>query len=284
MQSVTHPQSRFPMKLQRLSLCIHRGDLLETLLESAANLISRLLVVHLRLFRFKMMQTLLLLTSSNIRVSYADILRQASATSEFDAFIQRQRRSQLEARRINALAEEIRGMVGSPGNNPPNSMNTQAQSVPDLSCSSVLGRNYCNTTIGPTERRSHLRAVPSTTSEPPFSRFQGLDPSSFTPGPFRNTVQQLFNERRHVQRRPDPSSVPPTIPPLSFEDNDLSSTLHQRILLHQLRRPSETAQATTQHINSRYGLCQTEVRELLQQQQAMNLRDEFQIGLLQQEG
>ena len=43
-------------------------------------------------------QTLLLLTSSNIRVSYADILRQASATSELDALIQRQRRSHLEAR------------------------------------------------------------------------------------------------------------------------------------------------------------------------------------------
>ena len=170
MQSVTHPQSRFPTKLQRLSLWIHRGDLLETPLGSA-NLISRLPVVHLRLFRSKMIQALLLLTtSSNIRVSYAGILRQASATSEFDALIQRQRRSQLEARRISALAEEIRGMVGSPGNNPPNSMNTQAQSVPDLNRSSVLGRNYCNPTIGPTERRNHPRPIPSTTSEPPFSR------------------------------------------------------------------------------------------------------------------
>ena len=170
-------------------------------------------------------------------------------------------------------------MVGSPGNNPPNSMNTQAQSVPDLNRSSVLGRNYCNPTIGPTERRSHPRPVPSTTSEPPFSRFQGLDPSSFTPGPFRNTVQQLFNERRHVQRRPDLSSVPPTIPPLSFEDNDLSSTLHQRILLHQLRRPSETSQATTSS-STRDTADDRQRRERAiaeeglrrEQQQAMNLR------------
>ena len=187
---------------------------------------------------------------SNIRISYADIRRrQASETSELEALIQRQRRSELEARRISALAEEIRGMVGSSSSNPVGyPINPQAQPVSDLNRSSVLGR-FCNTSIvEPTERRNHTRTtVPSTTSEPPFTRYQGLDPSSFTPGPFRNTVQQLFNERRHMQRRPEPSpSVPPTIPPLSFEDNDLSNSLHlQRILLHQLRRPSETAQATS---------------------------------------
>jgi hypothetical protein len=218
---------------------------------------------------------------SNIRISYADIRRQASATSELDALVQRQRRSQLEARRISALAEEIRGMVGSPSNNPaPNSMNTQAQSVSDLNRSSVLGRGYCNTTIGPTERRNHPRTVPSTTSEPPLSRYQGLDPSSFTPGPFRNTVQQLFNERRHIQRRPDPSpSVAPTIPPLSFDDNDLSNTLHQRILLHQFRRPTETAQATTStstrdtvddRLRRERAIAEEGLRR--EQQQAMNMR------------
>ena len=185
--------------------------------------------------------------NSNIRVSYADVRRQSSATSELEALIYRERRSQLEARRTN-LAEEIRGMVGSSSNNPvSNSMNTQAQSVTDLNRPSVLGRNFCNTTTNqPTERRNHSRAVPSTSSEPPFPRYQGLDPSSFTPGPFRNTVQQLLTERRHSHRRPDPTpSVPPTIPPLTFEDNDLSTTLQQRILLHQLRRPTETAQAST---------------------------------------
>ena len=217
--------------------------------------------------------------NSNIPISYADIRRHASATSELEALIQRQRRSQLEARRISALAEEIRGMVGSSGNNPvTNSINTQAQSASDLNRSSVLGRRYCNTTIEPTERRSHSRTVPSTTSEPPFARYQGLDPSSFTPGPFRNTVQQLFNDRRHIQRRPDPSpSVPPTIPPLSFEDNDLSTTLQQRILLHQLRRPTETAQATTStrdtvddRLRRERAIAEEGLRR--EQQQAMNLR------------
>ena len=223
--------------------------------------------------------------NSNIRISYADIRRrQASETSELEALIQRQRRSELEARRISALAEEIRGMVGSSGSNPvAYSTNPQAQSVSDLNRASALGRSYCNTTtVEPTtERRNHARTVPSTTSEPPFSRYQGLDPSSFTPGPFRNTVQQLFNERRHIQRRPDPSpSVPPIIPPLSFEDNDLSNSLHQRILLHQLRRPTETGQATTS-TSTRDTVDERQRRERAiaeeglrreQQQQAMNLR------------
>ena len=220
--------------------------------------------------------------NSNIRISYADIRRQATATSELEALIQRQRRSQLEARRINALTEEIRGMVGSSsGSNPAaNSMNTQAQSVSDLNRSSVRGRTYCNTTIEPTERRNHSRAVPPTSSEPPFPRYQGLDPSSFTPGPFRNTVQQLLIERRHVQRRPE-QSVPPSIPPLSFEDNnDLSTSLHQRILLHQLRRPTETAQPTTstairdtvdERVRRERAIAEEGLRRE-QQQHAMNMR------------
>ena len=180
--------------------------------------------------------------NSNIRISYSDA-RHRLQTSELEALIQRQRRSQVEARRISALAEEIRGIVGSSSNNPvSNSTDTQAPSVSDLHRSSTLGR-YRNTTVEPTERRNHTRSGPSATADSSSTRYQGLDPSSFTPGPFRNTVQQLFNERRHIQRRPDPSpSVPPTIPPLSFEDNDLSTSLHQRILFHQLRR-SETAQA-----------------------------------------
>ena len=218
--------------------------------------------------------------NSNIRVSYADIRRQASATSELEALLYRERRSQLEARRIS-LAEEIRGRVGSSSNNPAsNSMNTQAQSAPDLNRSTVLGRNYCNTNIQPTERRNPSRPVPSTSSESSFTRYQGLDPSSFTPGPFRNTVQ-LLTERRHIHRRPDPSpSAPPTIPPLTFEENDLSTTLHQRILLHQLRRPSETAQATTPSTSSRDTVDDRLRRERAiaeeglrrEQQQAMNLR------------
>ena len=180
--------------------------------------------------------------NSNIRISYADARHRQQAT-EIDALIQRQRRSQLEARRISALAEEIRGMVGN--NSVANSTNTQAQFASDLHRSSTLGRSYRSTTIEPTERRNHTRSVPSTTSDPPSARYQGLDPSSFTPGPFRNTVQQLFNERRHIQRRPESTpSVPPTIPPLSFEDNDLSTSLHQRILFHQLRR-TEAAQASS---------------------------------------
>ena len=139
--------------------------------------------------------------------------------SEIEAHIQRQRRTHVEARRISALAEEIRGMVGS-------------------------SRSHRNTNIEPTERRNS-RSMPSTASELPSARFQALDPSSFTPGPFRNTVQQLFNEHRHIQRRPDPTqSVPPTIPPLSFEDNDLSS-LHQRIPFQHIRRPTGTAEATS---------------------------------------
>ena len=184
-------------------------------------------------------------STTNNRISYADARQRAIQTSELEALIQRQRRSELEARRISALAEEIRGMAGSSSNHPiANSTNTQTQSASDLHRSSTLGRSYHNTTIEPTERRNYTRGVPSTISNPPSTRYQGLDPSSFTPGPFRNTVQQLFNERRHIQRRPDLSpSVPPTIPPLSFEENDLSTSLHQRILFHQLRR-TETAQAT----------------------------------------
>jgi hypothetical protein len=105
-------------------------------------------------------------------------------------------------------------------------------------------RSHRNTNIEPTERRNS-RSVPSTASELPSARFQALDPSSFTPGPFRNTVQQLFNEHQHIQRRPDPTpSVAPTIPPLSFEDNDLSS-LHQRIPFQHIRRPTGTAEATS---------------------------------------
>jgi hypothetical protein len=178
----------------------------------------------------------------DIRISHSDA-RHRLQTSELEALIQRQRRSQVEARRISALAEEIRGIVGSSSNSPvSNSIDTQAPSVSDLHRSSTLGR-YRNTTVEPTERRNHTRSGSSTTADSSSTRYQGLDPASFTPGPFRNTVQQLFNERRHIQRRPDPlPSVPPTIPPLSFEDNDLSTSLHQRILFHQLRR-SETAQA-----------------------------------------
>jgi len=184
--------------------------------------------------------------NTNIQLSYTDLRQRHRAllTSELDALTQRQRRSQFEARRISALAE---GMVGSSGSNPvANSTSTQAAADPQRS--SVLGQSYRYTTIEPTERRNHTRGVPSTATNPPeplFARYQGLDPSSFTPGPFRNTVQQLFNERQHTQRRPDPSpSAPPTIPPLSFEDNDLSS-LHQRILHHQLRRPTEPAETTS---------------------------------------
>ncbi|KAF8154796.1 hypothetical protein B0H34DRAFT_537887 [Crassisporium funariophilum] len=64
---------------------------------------------------------------------------------------------------------------------------------------------------------------------PPVAPYQSIDAATFTPGPFRNTMQQLFNERRNLQRRTQPEpSAPPTIPPLSFEDNDLSS-LPQRL-------------------------------------------------------
>ena len=213
--------------------------------------------------------------NSNVRVSYGDVRRQATATSELEALLQRERRSQLEARRIS-LAEEIRGMVGTSSNNPAaNSINTQAQSVSDSNRSTALGRNY--NTIQPTERRNHSRTVPSTSSESPFSRY--LDPSSFTPGPFRNTVQVL-TDRRHVPRRPDPSpSVAPTIPPLTFEDNDLSTTLHQRILLHQLRRPTETTQASTStstrdtvddRLRRERAIAEEGLRR--EQQQAMSLR------------
>jgi hypothetical protein len=223
-------------------------------------------------------------TANNTRLSYAEIRRrQASATSELEALIQRQRRSHLETRRISVLAEEIRRIVGSSGNNP--AANSQAQqSVPELT--EALGGGYFNTTLEPTpERRNYARTVPnSTTSEPPFTRYhhQSLDPSSFTPGPFRNTVQQLFNnERRHTQHRPDPSpSVPPTIPPLSFEDNDLSTSLHQRILLHQFRRPTESAQATSSSSTSTRDTVDERLRQeraiaeegLRHEQQAMNLR------------
>ena len=211
-------------------------------------------------------------TAGNVRISYTDIRQrhQSLLTSELDALIQRQRRSQFEARRISALAEEIRGIVESSSS----TNSTQAQSAADLRRSSALGQSHRNTTIEPTERRNHTRSVPSTTSETASTRYQGLDPSSFTPGPFRNTVQQLFNERRHTQRRPSPSpSVPPTIPPLSFEDNGLSS-LHQRILLHQLRRPTETAETTS--VSNRDMVDDSLRREredrLRREQQTMNRR------------
>ena len=218
--------------------------------------------------------------NSNIRVSDVDLRRQAAARFELQALRVRERRSQLEARRIN-LAEEIRGMVGSSSNNSVASpVNMQAQSVSDLNRSSVQGRN-CNPTIQPPERRNHSRTVPSTSSEASFSRYQGLDPSSFTPGPFRNTVQQLLTDRRHIPRRPDPSpSVAPTIPPLTFEDNDLAPTLQQRILLHQLRRPTEAAQASTSSTSTRETVDERARRERAiaeeglrrEQQQALNLR------------
>jgi hypothetical protein len=93
-----------------------------------------------------------------------------------------------------------------------------------------------------------------------------------------HTVQQLITERRHIPR-PSPS-VPPTIPPLSFEDNnELSTSLHQRILLHQLRRPTETAQPTTSsatrdtvddRVRRERAIAEEGVRR--EQQQAMNLR------------
>ena len=183
--------------------------------------------------------------NSNIRISYTDIRQRhpVPPSTDLGALL---RRSE-GVRRVNAFLEENREMARSSGSNPTTATttSTQAQSIVDLlQRSSTLSRSHRNTTIEPTERRNYARSVPSATSEPPSTR---LDPSSFTPGPFRNTVQQIFNERRHNQRRPDPPpSAPPTIPPLSFEEDDLSSSLlQQRILFQQLRRHRDAAQATT---------------------------------------
>ena len=208
--------------------------------------------------------------SLNTRISYADNIRQRRQTlsSELEALVQRQRVSQLEARRISAIAEENRGVFRS--NTISNFTSTQAQS--NLQRFATRDRSYRDTTI---ERRHHDHSVTSIASEPPSTRYQGLDPASFTPGPFRNTVQQLFNERRHIQRRPDPStSAPPTIPPLSFEDNDFSSSPLQRIILNQQRRRS--TETTSTNATSTRGAVDDRSRRERERTTAEELRREEQ--------
>lgn len=79
----------------------------------------------------------------------------------------------------------------------------------------------------PTREEQANRMPPSLRSRsPPLGSVRGparFNPQSFTPGPFRNTMQRMFEmNRRHENPENRPSSLhnnAPSIPPLSFEGN-----------------------------------------------------------------
>lgn len=134
----------------------------------------------------------------------------------------------------------------------PLGVNQQAARRPSLVSSNTFRSS--RRSHSPEDRETAFAPPPPMANSSGISTYRNIDPSAYEPGPFRNTVQRLVeldqiraNLESFVDHLTPRHSDPPSIPPLSFEDD--FSPFHSGGPSHQERssNPSVSLQYVLQH-------------------------------------